>query len=306
MLFYSPVVKYFLIMKLKSVIYLLCFAIFVAMGHILQKIVLNQGVDKLVFAFLRITAGFIIISFIVLYKKYNPVNIVKKNYRHFLILGIGFSGMGIILKLWGLQNTTAVNASFIMSLSSAAAVLFAFLFLKEEPSKKFYIFMALMIFGVYLVTTGGKSIVPRKGDMIIFGLAFLIGSMRVYGKKVLNTLTVIETAFGRSMFGAIFLLILIFIFSPEGFSTIRDWKIFLLVLSNGITFSGSILFFYAALQTEGASNSSMFALLVPLFTLVMGYFVLGETLNLIQLSGGGIILICSLFISRLKLRQANF
>ncbi len=306
MLICSPVVKYFFIMKLRSIIYLLCFAMFVAMGHILQKIVLNHGVDKLVFAFLRITAGFVIISVIVLYRKYDPVKIVKNNYRHFLILGIGFSGLGIILKLWGLQNTTAVNASFIMSLSSAAAVLFAFLFLKEVPSKRFYFFMVLMIFGVYLVTTGGESIIPRKGDMIIFALAFLIGSMRVYGKKVLKTLSVIETAFGRSMFGAVFLFILIFIFSPEGFSTIRDWKMLLLVLSNGITFSGSILFFYAALQNEGASNSSMFALLVPLFTLVMGFFVLGEKLTLVQLSGGGLILICSLFISRLKLRQANF
>lgn len=293
-------------MKIKSIIYLICFALFVAMGHILQKIVLNNGVDKVIFAFLRITAGFAIISGILFYKKYNPVKIVKKNYKHFLILGIGFSGLGIILKLWGLQNTTAVNASFIMSLSSAAAVLFAFLFLGEEPSKKFYLFMALMIFGVYLVTTGGKSIVPRKGDMIILMLAFLIGSMRVYGKKVLKTMTIIETAFGRSLFGAIFLFILILIFSPGGFSTIKNWKVLLLVLSNGITFSGSILFFYAALQNEGASNSSMFALLVPLFTLVFGFFVLSEKLNLVQLAGGGIILICSLLISRIKLRQANF
>lgn len=293
-------------MKIRSVVYLICFALFVAMGHILQKIVLNHGVDKVVFAFLRITAGFVIISIILFYKKYDPVKIVKKNYKHFLILGIGFSGIGIILKLWGLQNTTAVNASFIMSLSSAAAVLFAFLFLKEIPSKRFYIFMSLMIFGVYLVTTGGKSFVPRKGDMIILALAFLIGSMRVYGKKVLKTMTIIETAFGRSMFGAIFLFFLILVFSPGGFATIKSWKVLLLVLSNGITFSGSILFFYAALQNEGASNSSMFALLVPLFTLIFGFFVLSERLNLIQLSGGGIILICSLFISRIKLRQANF
>ena len=293
-------------MKIRSVIYLICFALFVAMGHILQKIVLNHGVDKVVFAFLRITAGFAIISVILFYKKYDPVKIVKKNYKHFLVLGIGFSGLGIILKLWGLQNTTAVNASFIMSLSSAAAVLFAFLFLKEIPSKRFYIFMAIMIFGVYLVTTGGKSIVPRKGDMIILMLAFLIGSMRVYGKKVLKTMTIIETAFGRSLFGALFLFILIFIFSPGGFATIKSWKVLLLVLSNGITFSGSILFFYAALQNEGASNSSVFALLVPLFTLVFGFFVLNEKLNFIQLSGGGLILICSLLISRIKLRQANF
>ncbi len=293
-------------MRIKSVVYLVCFAIFVAIGHILQKLVLNHGVDKLVFAFLRIIAGFTIISVILFYKKYDPIKIVKRNYIHFLILGIGFSGIGILLKLWGIQNTTAVNASFIMSLSSTAAVLFAFFFLGEIPSKRFYTVMAIMIFGVYLVTTGGKNIVPRKGDMIILFLAFFIGSMRVYGKKVLNTLSVIETAFGRSLFGTIFLFLLVLILSPEGFSTIKNWKILLLVLSNGITFSGSIIFFYAALQNEGASNSSMFSLLVPIFTLIFGFFILGEKLSLVQLLGGVIILICSLLISRIKLRQANF
>ena len=293
-------------MKFKSVVYLICFALFVAMGHILQKLVLNQGVDKFVFAFLRITSGLLIISVIIFYRKYDPVKIVKMNYFHFLVLGIGFSGIGIILKLWGIQNTTAVNASFIMSLSSAAAVLFAFLFLREQPSKKFFFFMVIMIFGVFLVTTGGKSIVPRKGDVIILFLAFFIGSMEVYGKKVLKTLTVIETAFGRSLFGAVFLFTLILVFSPGGFATIKNMTVLLLVLSNGITFSTSILFFYAALQNEGASNSSMFALLVPVFTLVLGFFILSEKLNIVQLAGGVIILAGSLILSRVKLRQVNF
>ena len=48
-------------MNPRSVIYLLFYAIILAMGHILQKIVLNHGVDKFVFAFLRISCGFIII-----------------------------------------------------------------------------------------------------------------------------------------------------------------------------------------------------------------------------------------------------
>ena len=126
-------------------------------------------------------------------------------------------------------------------------------------------------------------------------------------RSIMEVPSTFEDGFNwMSLFGALFLFILIFIFSPGGFATIKSWKVLLLVLSNGITFSGSILFFYAALQNEGASNSSMFALLVPLFTLVFGFFVLSEKLNFIQLSGGGLILVCSLMISRLKLRQVNF
>jgi drug/metabolite transporter (DMT)-like permease len=293
-------------MKNRSLIYLGIYAALLAMGHILQKMVLNHGVDRFVFAFLRISTGFFLISLLLLVKKYRPVELVKKNIRHFVVLGVCFSGVGIILKLWGLSLTTATNAAFIMSLSSVALVIFAYVLLKEQARKGFYVVVAVMIGGVYLVTTGGKQLLPHLGDMIIFALAFLIGFMHVYGKKVLRTLSVIETSWGRSLVGMTFLGLMVLVFSPRGFSTIPSFPVLLLVLSNGITFSGSIIFFYKALQVEGASNTGMFALLVPVLTAVFGYLFLAEAMNIYQVMGGIIILGGSFLIPRLKIKQANF
>jgi drug/metabolite transporter (DMT)-like permease len=293
-------------MKTRSLIYLSIYAALLAMGHILQKMVLNQGVDRFVFAFLRISTGFLLISLLLAAKRYRPVELVKKNIRHFVVLGVCFSGVGIILKLWGLSLTTATNAAFIMSLSSVALVVFAYILLKEQAPKGFYMVVAIMIGGVYLVTTGGKQLLPHLGDMIIFGLAFLIGFMHVYGKKVLRTLSVIETSWGRSLIGMIFLGLMVLVVSPHGFSTIPSFPVLLLVLSNGITFSGSIILFYKALQVEGASNTGMFALLVPVLTAVLGYLFLAESMNVYQVIGGIIILGGSFLIPRLKIKQANF
>jgi drug/metabolite transporter (DMT)-like permease len=293
-------------MKTRSLIYLGIYAIMLAMGHILQKMVLNQGVDRFVFAFLRIASGFVIISLLLIPKEKHPVQLVKKNFRHFFVLGVCFSGCGILLKLWGLSYTTATNAAFIMSLSSGTIVIFAFLFLGEKAPKRFYAIAVMMVGGVYLVTTGGKQLLPHLGDLIIFFLAFLIGFMQVYGKKLLKTLTVLQTSWGRSLVGMTFLGLLIPIFSPDGFSTIPSFPVLLLVLSNGITFSASIVMFYKALQVEGASNTGMFALLVPVLTAVLGYLLLNELLNVYQVLGGIIILGGSYLISRLKLKQANF
>ena len=278
----------------------------IAMGHILQKVVLNCGVNRFVFAFLRITMGFIVISLLLLANKHHPVTVIKKNIRHFLVLGVCFSGCGILLKFWGLSFTTATNAAFIMSLSSAAVVIFAFFLLNEKAPPRFYAVVVIMIAGVYLVTTGGKQLLPQIGDIIIFGLAFLIGSMQVYGKKVLETLSVIETAFGRSFVGMIFLGLLIPVFAPHGFSTIPNLAVLGLVLANGIIFSSSIILFYKALQIERASNTGMFALLVPVLTAVLGYVFLAELLNFYQVMGGVIILTGSYLISKLKIKQTNF
>ena len=293
-------------MKNRSVFFLILYAMLVAMGHILQKAVLNHGVDRFVFSFLRIAFGFLIITLLFFKKKYRPVKVIKKNTRHFIILGVFFSGCGILLKLWGLSFTTATNASFIMSLSSITAVMFAFFLLNEKAPKKFYLVVMFMSVGVYLVTTGGKQLLPQRGDLIILVLIFLIGFMEVYGKKVLKTLSVIETAFGRSFFGMFFLGSLILVFSPQGFSTISSFWVLVLILSNGLTFSGSIILFYKALQVEGASNVAMFALLVPVLTTILGRILLGEEFNFYQGIGGSIILAGSYFISKIKIKQANF
>ncbi|MCK5058733.1 MAG: DMT family transporter [Candidatus Aminicenantes bacterium] len=289
-------------MKTRSIIYLLIYVHVLALGHVLQKLVLNHGVDRFVFAFLRITTGFVIITILLLFKKYRPVTVIKKNIRPFIVLGVCFSGCGILLKFWGLSMTTATNAAFIMSLSSVASVLFAFLLLKEKARKRFYFIVLGMIAGVYLVTTRGQQLMPRTGDLIILGLAFLIGFMQVYGKRLLNTLSVLETSFGRSFVGMLFLGLMSLIFAPQGFATISSFPILLLVLANGVTFSSGIMLFYMALQNEGASNAAVFNLLVPVLTAFLGYLFLSEVLNVFQFTGGAVILAGSFLISRLKMK----
>jgi drug/metabolite transporter (DMT)-like permease len=268
--------------------------------------VLNHGVNRFVFSFIRIASGFAIIFVLVVLKRYRPLKVLRTHSRHFIVLGVFFSGFGILIKLWGLSHTTATNASFIMSLSSLSAALFAFLWLKEKAPARFYWVVLAMIGGVYLVTTRGIHLLPRKGDLIIFILVFLVGFMQVYGKRVLRDLSVLETAFGRSFFGMVFLGLLIPLFAPQGFSTIPGPGVLALVLANGITFSGSIIFFYKALQIEGASNSGAFALLVPVVTAFLGRVLLGEVLNIYQLAGGVIIISGSFFITRMRVKQANF
>jgi len=100
----------------------------------------------------------------------------------------------------------------------------------------------------------------------------------------------------------IFLGLMALIFSPKGFSTIPNFPILLLVLSNGLTFSTSTIFFYMGLQSEGATNASMFGLLVPIFTALMGYLLLSEVLNVVQFIGGIVILTGSFLLSRLKIK----
>jgi drug/metabolite transporter (DMT)-like permease len=62
-----------------------------------------------------------------------------------------------------------------------------------------------------------------------------------------------------------------------------------LMAFSGILYMGAMLFYLRALQSEEASVVALFFQAAPLFGLLLGYAVLGETLSPTQLAGGGLI-----------------
>src|ERR1700728_1739540 len=70
-----------------------------------------------------------------------------------------------------------------------------------------------------------------------------------------------------------------------------------LVILSGVLYMGAQLFYLRALQSEEASVVAPFFQTSPLFGYVLAYFVLGETLSLLQLVGGAMIVLGALFVS---------
>ena len=76
----------------------------------------------------------------------------------------------------------------------------------------------------------------------------------------------------------------------------RAASIALIVLS-GVLYMGAMLFYLHALQSDEASVVAPFFQTVPLFGYVLAYFVLGERLSSVQLTGGILIVVGTLIVS---------
>jgi uncharacterized membrane protein len=63
-----------------------------------------------------------------------------------------------------------------------------------------------------------------------------------------------------------------------------------LMALSGILYMGAMLFYLRALQSEEASVVAPFFQAAPLFSFVLGYVVLGETLSSTQMAGGALII----------------
>jgi drug/metabolite transporter (DMT)-like permease len=70
-----------------------------------------------------------------------------------------------------------------------------------------------------------------------------------------------------------------------------------LIALSGILYMGATLFYLRALQSEEASVVAPFFQAVPLFGYALAYFVLGETLSIVQMAGGALIIIGTLIVS---------
>ena len=70
-----------------------------------------------------------------------------------------------------------------------------------------------------------------------------------------------------------------------------------LIVLSGILYMGATLFYLHALQSDEASVVAPFFQTVPLFGYVLAYFVLGERLSRLQVTGGLLIVAGTLIVS---------
>jgi len=70
-----------------------------------------------------------------------------------------------------------------------------------------------------------------------------------------------------------------------------------LIVLSGILYMGATLFYLRALQSEEASVVAPFFQAVPVFGYTLAYFVLGETLSVVQMAGGALIIAGTLVVS---------
>ncbi len=87
----------------------------------------------------------------------------------------------------------------------------------------------------------------------------------------------------------------IYAFEPRVFAI--DWRTATVMLLSGILYMTAMLLYLGALQSHEASLVAVFFQGSPLIGYVLGYFVLGETLTAVQMTGGALIVAGAAFAS---------
>ncbi|MGM8211549.1 DMT family transporter [Virgibacillus sp. W0430] len=209
-----------------------------------------------------------------------------------LLLVLALAGfIGISLSHWsmytGLMYTDPITAALIYALGPLLTSLITYIYLKERRKVYFWIGIVISFFGVSLVVSEGGAFTLHigKGEGLI-GVTILTYSIYLvlveYLSKHLKPMII-------TVYTSLFGLILFFPFLRlEHFQKVThiDLNYWLLLIGTAILTNGiCTILWNGAVRKVGASASSLFLNMEPFAAMVIGYIVLHQIVQPIQLIG---------------------
>ena len=220
----------------------------------------------------------------------------RKQWPGLLLLGLTGVFSYNVLFFTGLQYIEAGRASLIIALNPLVITIFATLFLHEPLSLRQFFGVILSLTGAaYVISNGSPGLLLSgsfgRGELAILGCVGSWAAYSLIGRTVLSTLSPLAAVFYSSLIGT---LLLLWPAQQEGLFqkipaiSLPEWAMlfFLGFFATALGFS----LYYRAIKKIGPTRTGVFINLVPLFSIILSWFILGESVKPLVITGGIILL----------------
>ncbi|MET1030106.1 DMT family transporter [Domibacillus tundrae] len=214
---------------------------------------------------------------------------IIKQWKEFLVLGFlgifAFSTLNYV----GLKSISASQAGMISAGIPIAILFFTPLFLKEKVKPKAWIGAVLSIFGVILLVQGKQDISSEGsiiGEAAILLSCVAWGMYTVLGKKYGKHIDPLTMTAGAAFYGTLFSAVsCIGTVDLNSIHMSRNAWICIVYVS---TFASVVAYFAwnAGVKIVGAGRAAPYINLLPVWTVLLGVFLLQEQISGMTLAGG--------------------
>jgi len=263
-----------------------------------------QGFSPLIVIWGRMLVGSF--CFLFFYKTLCKFRYQKGDLKYLLFMAICEPCIYFIFEAKALQLTTASQAGLITSMLPLMVAFGAFFILKETIRRQTIIGFSIAIIGACWLSVSGESSQnapnPILGNFLEF-LAMVAATGYMLSIKHLSNRysPVFLTAF-QSWVGAIFFSF--FLLSPE-VNIPDEFPLIplaaMLYLGSFVTLGAYLLYNYGTSKIP-VNQASAYVNLIPVFTVFLGFLILGETFTGTQYIASGLILL-GVFISQRRAQQ---
>ena len=256
---------------------------------------ITEEIDPIDLGFLRYLLA-TPIMLIILFGRDKISQIQKKDFPSLVVLGLTGVTLLYLFQFVGINYTNASTASVLINANPIFIAILSALFLKEHFSIKKISGISISFIGVIIVIF---SNLPQEhftlndifflGSILMLLSAFCWSVYSVVGKRLLKTydnLTITTYAFAL---GTLFYIPFVISDIIPNIQTIsvNGW-LSVIYLAIGCSIFGYLGWYYALARTE-ASKAAVFLNLIPVFAIVMAFF-LGEPITFLFLLGATLII----------------
>jgi len=196
----------------------------------------------------------------------------------------GYGGFGLLLSL-GQATVPAGTTSLLLNISPVFAFILGYFVLVERTTARGYLGMLIAIVGVVIITLGDRTATGFDGNaLLIVAAALLLSVFLIVQQPLFERVPPLEIVFwGCAIGGASTLPLARFDVAPSNL-TLSFW-LSIVVLVAVSTVVGYSMWNVTLARTSVAEGGSLL-LVVPIFSVLLGWAVLGEVPSPAALLGG--------------------
>ncbi len=266
-----------------------------------------ENFQPLTIIFLRLLlAGVLLEVYVRLFRKHQKIK--KEDFKVFFLLSFCEPFLYFLGESFGLMFISATLGSLIISTIPLFTPIFTYIFLKEKLG-------IWGVIGLLISFAGLLFIILDNADLSgsIWGVLlefFAVFSGIAYGivvKKLTHKYTSTTIVKVQSQLGALYFLPLFLIFDWSKFLAVdHSFEVYTVIIKLSLFGSvGAFILFTEVVKGMGPNIANMFTNLIPVFTAVIAYFLLGELITPIKMIGIATVIL-GLFISQFKGKYWKF
>ncbi|MCJ7717946.1 MAG: EamA family transporter [Anaerolineales bacterium] len=255
-----------------------------------------ETLGPLTIAGLRYFLGALVLVPFLLIRGSLKITITKKLWMQLFLIGISAYTIGNGALFWGLKYVPATTGSFLMSLIPLLVLGGGALLLKEIPTRWQVFGVFLSLFGSILFFSSGlQKGEPRGMAIVSMGLigfmAFSLLGRGIARERKLDTLTL--TTLPLAIGGLLSIMLALVV---EGVPQFSSKSILIVLWLAVVNTSLGYLMYNHSLRELTALEMNMIMNLSPLFTALLSWIALGETLGFIQIAGMTVMIVGVVFV----------
>ncbi len=258
---------------------------FIWAGSFIAIKVAVEEVNPIMLAFLRFAiASPIMLAILFLLKK--DAGIKRKDMPKILIASLTGVTLLYALQFYGVKYSSAAHGGVLVNANVLFIVILSVAFLNERLNFEKIAGISIGFTGVFLIVSPSFSFSFNVGDILILLSALSWAVYSIVGKKLLREYDAITITTYAFIMGTMFFIPFLH-FSIK--ISLKSWAC-ILYLSILCSVFGYIVW-YKALEKMDASKVAIYLNLIPLFSIILAFFILNEKITSSIIIGAILIMI---------------